>query len=93
MQLYGSTNPPTTFRRFPLESGDRPLLDALSEEAIDEANLRTAIRRARALGDVIDSRREEREARLRAAGFEEPDAEQRKANLATNVALMEWPRE
>ena len=25
--------------------------------------------------------------------FEEPDAEQRKANLATNVALMKWPRE
>ena len=32
-------------------------------------------------------RGEEREARLRGAGFEEPDAEQRKANLAKNVAL------
>ena len=79
--------------RSPLEPGGRPLLDALSEETIDEANLRSAIRRAKALGDAIDSRREEREASLRAAGFEEPDAEQRKANLATNVALMEWPRE
>jgi len=47
--------------------------------------------RAKALGDAIDAEREEREARLRDAGFEEPDAEQRRANLATNVALMEWP--
>lgn len=81
------------FVRSPLESGGRPLLEAMGEQTIDEANLRSAIRRAKALGDAIDSRREEREARLRAAGFEEPDAEQRKANLATNVALMEWPDE
>ena len=46
------------------------------------------IRRAKALGDAMDGEREEREARLREAGFEEPEAEQRKANLATNVALM-----
>ncbi len=81
------------FVRSPLEPGGRPLLEALSQETIDEANLRSAIRKAKAVGDAIDSRREEREARLRAAGFEEPDAEQRQANLATNVALTEWPRE
>ena len=81
------------FVRSPLEPGSRPLLEAMGEETIDEANLRSAIRRAKALGDAIDSRCEEREAGLRAAGFEEPDAEQRKANLATNAALMEWPRE
>ena len=79
--------------RSPLEPGGRPLIDALGEETIDEANLRSAIRRAKALVDAIDSRREEREALLREAGFEEPDAEQRKAKLATNVALKEWPRE
>jgi len=79
--------------RSSLESGGRPLLEALGEETIDEANLRSAIRWAKALGDAIDSRCEEREARLCASGFEEPDAEQRKANLATNVALTEWPRE
>jgi len=79
--------------RSPIEPGSRPLLEAMGEETIDEANLRSAIRRAKALGDAIDSRREEREAGLRTAGFEEPDAEQRKANLATNVALMEWPQE
>ncbi len=81
------------FVRSPLESGGRPILDVLGEEAIDEAAAKEAIRKAKAAGDAIDSRREEREARLRAAGFEEPDAEQRKANLATNVALTEWPPE
>ena len=49
------------FVRSPLEAGERPLLEALGEETIDEANLRSAIRRAKALGDAIDSRREERE--------------------------------
>ena len=38
-------------------------------------------------------RGEKGEVRLRAAGFKEVDAEQRKANLTTNVTLMEWPRE
>ena len=52
-----------------------------------------AIRKAKALGEAIHALREKRAARQREAGFEEPDAEQRKAILATNVALMEWPRE
>ncbi|MCY3809573.1 MAG: hypothetical protein OXG58_09170 [Gemmatimonadetes bacterium] len=81
------------FVRSPPQSGGRALLDFLVEEDIDQASLRSAIRRAKALGDSIRSRSEEREARLRAAGFEEPDAERRKDNLATNVALMEWPRD
>ena len=59
---------------------------------IDEATSRNVIRGAKELGDAIDAEREERESRLREAGFEEPDAEQRRANLATNVALMDWPR-
>ena len=81
------------FVRSALEPGGRPLLDVLVEGAIDDAAVRSAVERAKALGDAIHSRREEREARLRTAGFEEPDDEQRKANLATNVALMEWPRD
>ena len=79
------------FVRSALEPGDRPLLDVLVEETIDEAAVRSVVGRVKGLGDAIDSEREEREARLRGAGFEEPDAEQRKANLATNVALMKWP--
>ena len=80
------------FTRSALEPGNQVLLDILSEETIDEATAKNLIRRAKALGDAIDAEREEREARLREAGFEEPDEEQRRANLATNVALLEWPR-
>ena len=39
-----------------------------------------------------ESRRVSRETRLRALGFEEPTAEQRKENLALNVALRDWPK-
>ena len=90
-----STNNPLfpRFTRSALEPGNRILLDVLSEETIDEATAKNLMRRAKALGDAIDAEREEREARLRDASFEEPDEEQRRANLATNVALLEWPRE
>lgn len=80
------------FVRSALEPGNQILLDVLSEETIDEATAKNLIRRAKAVGDAIDAQREAREARLREAGFEEPDEEQRRANLATNVALLEWPR-
>ena len=79
------------FVRSRLEPGNQTILDLLSEETIDEATAKNLIRSAKASGDAIDVQREEREARLRAAGFEELDAEQRKANLATNVALLAWP--
>lgn len=90
-----STNNPLfpRFTRSALEPGNRILLDVLSEETIDEATAKNLMRRAKALGDAIDAERDKREARLRDAGFEEPDEEQRRANLATNVALLEWPRE
>ena len=81
------------FVRSPLEPGNQILLELLCEETIDQGAAKDIIRRARALGDAIDAEQEEREARLREAGFEQPDAEQRKANLALNVALMEWSRE
>lgn len=76
------------FVKAPLEPGNHVLLDLLSEEKIDEATAKNLIRRAKAFGDAIDAEREQRETRLREAGFEEPDEEQRRANLATNVALM-----
>ena len=78
------------FLRSALEPVDRSLLELLGEETIDEVTAKDVIRRAKALGDGMDG---EREGRVREAGFEEPDAEQRRANLATNVALLEWPRE
>ena len=80
------------FVRSALEPGDRSLLELLGEETIDEVTAKDVIRRAKALGDGVDVRREEREGRLREAGFEEADGEQRRASLATNVGLMGWPR-
>ena len=41
------------FVRSALEPGDRPLLDILGEETIDEAAVRSAAGRAKALGDAI----------------------------------------
>ena len=78
------------FVRAALEPGDRSLLELLSKETIDEVTAKDVIRRAKALGDAMDA---EREARRREAGFEKVDGKQRKANLATNVALIGWPRE
>ena len=69
------------FMRSALEPGNQVLLDILSGETIDEATVRNLMRRAKVLGDAIDAEREEREGRLREAGFEEPDEEQRRGQL------------
>ena len=45
----------------------------------------------RPVNEEARARREARENRLRALGFEEVDAEQCKRNLALNVALLKWP--
>ena len=81
------------FVRSPLDAGGQALLDLLGEETIAEPVVRDAIHRAKGLGDAMDTRRRRREARLRAAGFEEPDEETRTRNLGTNVGLMPWPAE
>ena len=60
------------FLRSALEPVDRSLLELLGEETIDEVTAKDVIRRAKALGDAMDAQREEREGRLREAGFEEP---------------------
>ena len=79
------------FVRSPLDAGGQALLDLLGDEVIAEPAVRDAIHRAQGLGDAMDSRRRQREARLRAAGFEEADDETRAGNLETSVALKPWP--
>ncbi|MYA17145.1 MAG: hypothetical protein F4Z28_10445 [Gammaproteobacteria bacterium] len=79
------------FVRSPLDAGGPALLDLLGEETIGEPAVRDAIQRAKGLGDALDTRRRRREARLRAAGFEEPDEKTRAGNLETSVALKPWP--
>jgi len=43
------------------------------------------------LGDAMDTHRRQREVRLCAVGFEEPDEETRAGNLETSAALNSWP--
>ena len=81
------------FVRSPLAAGGTCLIDLLCEDTLGESTVKNVILNAKVLGNAIHAQGEAREARLKAAGFEGPDAEQRKANLATNVALMGWPRE
>lgn len=81
------------FVRSPVEPGGQVLLSLLCEETIAEVTIKNVIRKVKALGDAVDAGRQEREARLRTAGFEELDVEQRKAILARNVARSPWPRE
>ena len=68
------------FARSALEPGNQVLLDLLTEEPIDEATAKNLIRRAKALGDAMDAEQKERETRLRNAGCEDPDDEQRRTN-------------
>ena len=45
----------------------------------------------RAVADTATRRRAAREERLRKLGFEDPGPEQRREQLARNMALREWP--
>ena len=80
--------------RFVRQSADLDgpaLIDLLAEERIDEDRLVNAIEQARALGDTASRRRANREERLRDLGFEDPGPEQRREQLARNMALRDWP--
>ncbi len=81
------------FVREALNDGEPSLLDLLKADTFDEARVAKALKDAKALEDAAENQRLTREDRLRALGFEEPTAEQRKANLALNVALREWPKD
>jgi transcriptional regulator with XRE-family HTH domain len=80
------------FVRQPLDLEAPSLLDLLSEEKIDEARITRIIEQVRALGDAASRTRKAREERLRDLGFEDLDGEQRKQQLARNVALLDWPK-
>lgn len=71
---------------------DRPaLLELLSEERIDEARVVSAIEQAQALEHEATRRRTVREEQLRELGFEDPGREQRRKQIASNMALRNWP--
>lgn len=80
------------FVRQPTDLDTPSLIDLLGEEQLDEARVLHTIEQVRALGDSASLRRTTREDRLRALGFEDPSDEQRKEQLARNVALQDWPK-
>ena len=79
------------FVRQPAELDGPTLLELLSEERIDEDLVVNAIEKTQALGDAATRRRATREERLRDLGFEDPGREQRREQLARNMALRDWP--
>jgi transcriptional regulator with XRE-family HTH domain len=81
------------FVREALNDGEPSLLDLLKAGTLDEARVARLVKEAKALEDAAENQRLAREARLAALGFEEPSDEQRKTNLALNVALREWPKD
>ena len=80
--------------RFVRQSADLDgpaLIDLLGEERIDEERVVYSIEQAQALGNAATQRRVAREERLRDLGFEDPEHEQRREQLARNMALRDWP--
>jgi transcriptional regulator with XRE-family HTH domain len=80
------------FVRQPPNEDGPSLLEVLSAEQLDEDHITALLRATRELGDKAESRRRSRENRLRALGYDEPADEQRKEQLARNVAMREWPK-
>ena len=80
------------FVRQPMEFNMPSLLDLLGEEQIEQDHLVQVIKQVRAMGDTASRMRADREDRLRSLGFEELDQEQRRKQLARNVALKNWPK-
>jgi hypothetical protein len=81
------------FARAAMTEGEPALLDLLKADVLDEPRVAKVLAEAKSLEDEAKKTWRAREDRLRQLGFEEPTAEQRKANLALNVALREWPKD
>jgi DNA-binding transcriptional regulator YiaG len=81
------------FVRESLNDGEPSLLELLKADTVDEARVAKVLAEAKGLEEEAEGTRVAREDRLRALGFEEPTTEQRKENLALNVALREWPKD
>jgi len=79
------------FVRRPIDLNEPPIVDLLSAETLDQERIVCALEKSRMLGDAASGKRADRENRLRTAGFQELSTEERRENLAINVALMDWP--
>ena len=75
------------FVRRPLEVNEPSLLDLLCEDRLNEEQIACALQRVRDFGTAACRMRKNREDKLRTLGFEVPSTEQRREQLARNVAL------
>ena len=80
------------FIRQSMGPAEPSLLDLLSEHRLDQERVARAVKWARDLDAAAFRKRENREDRLRTLGFEDPTGNQRKEQLARNVALQDWPK-
>lgn len=80
------------FVRKPMELDAPSIIDLLSAEELDEERIVRQLEQARTLKQEASNRRKRREDRLRTLGFEDPTDDERRARLATNMALKDWPR-
>ncbi len=88
-----STSPVSPrFLNQPLSEGGTPLLAVLSAASLDEQLASALVLEAKALSAQAETRRVSREDRLRTLGFEDPSSEQRREQLARNVAMRDWPK-
>lgn len=90
--VSGATPLNARFVRQPMELTAPSIVDLLAAEQLEEDRIVRVIEQARALGDTAFRRITAREERLRALGFEEPTSEQRREQLAKNMALKDWPK-
>ena len=89
--VYGASPLNARFVRRPIGVDEPSILDLLSSDPLDEKRVVHALERARALGVAASRSRVAREDWLRSLGFEDPGSEQRREQLALNVALQDWP--
>jgi len=80
------------FVRQPLAEKAPALIEVLRRDALDEPTISSLAREAKELVQRADNRRVAREDRLRALGFEDPSDEQRREQLARNVAMRDRPK-
>jgi len=80
------------FVRHPLRDGAPSLLALLQSETLDEPRILTAISEAQAMDQEAQARLRDKEDRLRGLGYERPSDQERREQLATNIALRDWPK-
>lgn len=81
------------FVREAVIDGDPSLFELLKADTLDDVRVANVLEAAKRLEADADATRMTREDRLRTLGFQEPTLEQRKENLALNVAPLEPPKD